>query len=123
MADLPVPQPEALESLEGVTVGRFAVRERLGEGGIGEVYRAEDTKLRRSVALKRMAPHLRSDPQYRNLFLKEAERVSRFTDPHIAALYDILEHGEDVFLVMELVQGRNLRQRLREPMSLEEFLT
>lgn len=122
MADAPVPRPEALETLEGVVVGRFAVRERLGEGGMGEVYRAEDTKLRRSVALKRMAPHLRSDPQYRNLFLKEAERVSRFTDPHIAALYDILEHGEDVFLVMELVEGHNLRQRLREPMSLEEFL-
>jgi tetratricopeptide (TPR) repeat protein len=122
MADLPVPQPEALESLEGVVVGRFAVRERLGEGGMGEVYRAEDTRLRRSVALKRMAPNLRSDPQYRNLFLKEAERVSRFTDPHIAALYDILEHGDDVFLVMELVEGRNLRQRLREPMSLDEFL-
>ncbi|MBZ5627476.1 MAG: protein kinase [Acidobacteriia bacterium] len=122
MADVPVPHGEALESLEGAIVGRFAVRERLGEGGMGEVYRAEDTKLRRSVALKRMAPHLRSDPQYRNLFLKEAERVSRFTDPHIAALYDILEQGEDVFLVMELVQGRSLRQRLREPMSLEEFL-
>lgn len=122
MADLPVPHPEALESLEGVVVGRFAVRERLGEGGMGEVYRAEDTKLHRAVALKRMAPHLRSDPQYRNLFLKEAERVSRFTDPHIAALYDILEHGEDVFLVMELVEGRSLRQRLRDPMSLEEFL-
>ena len=122
MADAPVPHPEMLETLAGVVVGRFAVGERLGEGGMGEVYRAEDTKLHRAVALKRMAPHLRSDPQYRSLFLKEAERVSRFTDPHIAALYDILEHGEEVFLVMELVDGRNLRQRLREPMSLEEFL-
>ncbi|MGI9101757.1 MAG: protein kinase domain-containing protein [Terriglobales bacterium] len=122
MADAPVQQQPPPESLTGAVVGRFAVRQRLGEGGMGEVYLAEDTKLHRMVALKRMAPHLRSDPQYRTLFLKEAERVSRFTDPHIAALYDILEHGDDVLLVMELVEGRNLRERLHEPMSLQQFL-
>ncbi len=112
----------APESLEGAVIGRFSVLERLGEGGMGEVYRAQDTRLGRFVALKRMAPHLRSDPQYRQKFTKEAERASRFSDSHIAALYDILEENGELFLIMELVEGRNLRQRLREPMALRDFL-
>ncbi len=110
------------ESLAGTVIGRFAVQERLGEGGMGEVYRAQDTRLGRSVALKRMAPVFRGDPQYRQKFLKEAERASRFTDPHIAALYDILEENNELFLVMEFVQGRNLSRRLRDPMAMSEFL-
>lgn len=111
------------EFTEGAVVGRFAVQERLGEGGMGEVYRARDTRLGRSVALKRMAPQLRTDPQYRNRFLKEAERASRLTDAHIAALYDILEEKDELFLVMELVDGRNLSQRLRQSTSLRDFLS
>ncbi len=122
MPDAPTSGAQGPQPLSGEVVGRFAVRERLGEGGMGEVYRAEDTKLRRSVALKRMAPHLRSDPHYRHRFLKEAERASGFSDPHIASLYDILEDGEELFLVMEFVEGRNLHQRLCQPMTLEEFL-
>src|SRR5438067_2142043 len=107
---------------EGAMVGRFAILDCLGKGGMGEVYRARDSRLGRLVALKCMAPELRADPQYRNRFLREAERASRFTDAHIAALYDILEEQEELFLVMELVDGCDLSQRLCRSTSLRDFL-
>jgi eukaryotic-like serine/threonine-protein kinase len=119
----PAPAKSAVapESISGAVVGRFRVGERLGKGGMGEVYRAEDTKLKRTVAVKRLAPGLRDDAIYRLRFLQEAERASRFSDAHVASLYDVLEEQGEIFLVMEYVEGENLRQRLRGPMSLEEF--
>jgi serine/threonine protein kinase/tetratricopeptide (TPR) repeat protein len=109
--------------LSGTAIGRFRVEALLGKGAMGEVYRAEDTTLKRFVALKRLAPDLRADARYRRRFLEEASQASRFSDAHIAALYDVLdEHGE-LFLVMEYVDGETLRQRLRRPMSLDQFFT
>src|SRR6185312_3948136 len=114
-------QPQ--DSLSGKIVGRFRIGDRLGKGGIGEVYCAEDTKLKRTVALKRLAPALRSDSLYRHRFLEEAERASRFTDSHVAAVYDVLEEQGEIFLILEYVEGQNLRQRLRHRLSLDEFFT
>jgi serine/threonine protein kinase/tetratricopeptide (TPR) repeat protein len=114
-------QPQ--DSLSGKVVGRFRIGERLGKGGMGEVYSAEDTKLKRTVALKRLAPSLRADSLYRHRFLEEAERASRFGDAHVAAVYDVLEEQGEIFLILEYVEGQNLRQRLREPLSLDEFFT
>ncbi len=114
---------EPQDSLSGTVVGRFRIGERLGKGGMGEVYRAEDTKLKRTVALKRLAPSLRADSRYRHRFLEEAERASRFGDAHIAAVYDVLEEQGEIFLILEYVEGQNLRQRLRQPLSLDEFFT
>src|SRR5437870_2398213 len=111
----------AAETLSGTIGGRFLIVERLGKGGMGEVYRAEDTKLKRSVALKRLGPHLRSDTAYRLRFLEEAERASRLSDSHVAAVHDVLEERGEIFLVMEYVEGENLRNRLRRYMSLEQF--
>ena len=112
-------QPQ--DSLSGTVVGRFRIGERLGKGGMGEVYRAEDSKLKRTVALKRLAPSLRADALYRRRFLEEAERASRFGDAHVAAVYDVLEEHGEIFLILEYVEGQNLRQRLRQPLSLDEF--
>ncbi len=109
-------------SLTGTTIGRFVIGERLGKGGMGEVYRAEDTRLKRTVALKRLSAHLRSDPLYRRRFEEEAERASRLNDAHVAAVYDVIEEQGEIFLVMEFVRGQNLRQRVQEPMRLEQFL-
>jgi serine/threonine protein kinase/tetratricopeptide (TPR) repeat protein len=110
-------------SLTGNTIGRFVIGERLGKGGMGEVYRAEDTRLKRSVALKRLSVSLRSDPLYRRRFEEEAERASCLNHAHIAAIYDVIEEQGEIFLVMEFVDGQNLRQRIQQaPMNLKQFL-
>ena len=111
-----------LQDLTGTSVGRFAIRARLGKGGMGEVYLADDTKLKRPVALKRIAPQLRADPAYRKRFLREAEYASQLSYEHIAGIYDVFEQGDDIFLVMEYVEGQTLRQRLNEPLDMPGFL-
>jgi serine/threonine-protein kinase len=109
--------------LSGSTIGRFQIHELLGAGGMGEVYRAEDTMLRRRVALKRVAPKLREHPSQRERILKEAQRASSLNSEHIAGVYDVLERQGELFLVMEYVEGTTLRQRLaRGALGLEEFL-
>jgi serine/threonine protein kinase/Flp pilus assembly protein TadD len=108
--------------LSGTTVGRFVIRNRLGAGGMGEVYCAEDTRLKRLVALKRISPAIHNNPHSRRRLWQEAECVSRLNDPHIAAIFDVFENGDDIFLVMEYVEGQTLRRRLQQPLSPAEFL-
>jgi eukaryotic-like serine/threonine-protein kinase len=108
--------------LSGTLAGRFEIRQRLGSGGMGEVYLAEDTLLKRLVAVKRLAPHLRTDRLSREHFLKEAERISALNNEHIAGIYDVLEDRGEVFLIMEYVEGANLRFRFNPRPSIEQFL-
>src|SRR2546427_5402536 len=108
--------------LSGTIIGRFAIRELLGKGGMGEVYRASDLRLKREVALKRIAPHLRGDKRSRERLWKEAEWASRLSDPHIAAVHDVIDEENELFIVMEYVEGQTLRRRLAEPISIVEFL-
>ena len=115
-------QTMANRDLTGTRVGRFAVRTRLGAGGMGEVYLADDTTLKRPVALKRMAARYRDDLYYRNRFVKEAQRASQLSSPHIAAVHDVLEARGEIFLVMEYVEGRTLRQFLDRPLGVGQFL-
>ena len=104
--------------------GRYVVTDELGAGGMGEVYRARDTRLNRDVAIKRMAPRLREDPEARARFLREVRRTSRLDDPHLAVVHDVLEENGHVFLVLELVHGQTLRERLADgPLALDEFLS
>jgi len=114
--------PPRHESLTGTVAGRFLIRDQLGAGGMGEVYRADDTRLKRPVALKRMAHPLRADQLYRQRFLEEAQRASGLTGTHVAAIYDVVEEQGEIFLVMEYVEGETLRQRLREPFTVQQFL-
>ena len=107
--------------LSGTIIGRFVIRELLGKGGMGEVYRASDLRLKREVALKRIAPHLRGDKRSRERFWKEAEWASRLSDPHIAAVHDVIDEENELFIVMEYVEGQTLRRRLTEPISAIEF--
>ena len=126
VANMPAPAqnpagPSDAADLTGQTVGRFAIRARLGAGGMGEVYRADDTALKRPVALKRMAPRLRTDESFRKRFLREAQFASGLSNPHIAGVYDVLEANGEMFVVMEYVEGVTLRQRLAQPLSIAEF--
>ncbi|HEV2306213.1 MAG TPA: protein kinase [Candidatus Acidoferrales bacterium] len=116
------PEAAAARNLIGKTVGRFAVDARLGAGGMGEVYRARDTKLRRVVALKRVAAHLCANENSRERLWKEALCASRLNDPHIAAIHDAFEDRGEIFLVMEYVEGQSLRDRMREPITVPQFL-
>jgi tetratricopeptide (TPR) repeat protein len=118
----PDPTAPSATDLVGKEVGRFSIRARLGAGGMGEVYLAEDTGLKRQVALKRVAPRLCSDATSRQRLWKEAEWVSRLNDPHIAAVYDVIEDGDEVFVVMEYVEGETLRRRLSRPLPVSDFL-
>ncbi len=114
--------PGEANDLTGKTVGRFAIRARLGAGGMGEVYCADDTRLKRPVALKRVAPRLQADEDYRRRFLREAQYASGLTNQNVAGVYDVLETDGEIFLVMEYVEGQTLRQRLAEPLGFPEFL-
>jgi len=109
------------EDLTGTSIGRFVIRSKLGAGGMGEVYYAEDTQLRRPVALKRVSYRLGNNPEARRQVLREAQRASALNSEYIAGVYDVVEEHGELFLVMEYVEGENLRQRLQRPMTLEQF--
>jgi serine/threonine protein kinase/tetratricopeptide (TPR) repeat protein len=113
--------PVVVDNLPGTLVGRFVVGRRLGAGGMGQVYVAEDPTLKRMVAIKRTAPGSRSDPSDHKRFLKEAQRASALNHPNIGAMYDVVEHAGELWLVMEYVEGETLRHRLSQPISTEEF--
>ena len=114
---------QSAPDLAGKVVGRFRIRGRLGSGGMGEVYLAEDTGLKRQVALKRIAPNARVDTKSRQRLWKEAELASRLNNPHIAAVYDVIEEGDEIFVVMEYVEGETLRRRLARPLRIDEFVS
>ena len=121
MADEIKTPPVVVDSLTGTLVGRFVVGRRLGSGGMGQVYIAEDPTLKRLVAMKRAAPRSQSDPADRKHFLKEAQRASALNHPNVGAMYDVVDHAGELWLVMEYVEGETLRHRLRKPISREEF--
>ncbi len=112
------------DELVGRRVGRFQIKRLIGAGGMGEVYLADDTVLQREVAVKRLSPKLRSDPEARNHILKEAQRASALSSPHIAGVYDVVEEQDELLLVMEYVEGESLRHRIRgtPAMPLATFL-
>jgi eukaryotic-like serine/threonine-protein kinase len=110
------------EDLTGRTVGRYVITARLGAGNMGEVYLAQHTQLRHNVAIKRLAPRLRADERYLVRFLREGQRASALNHPHIARVYDVLEEKGELLLVMEYVEGTTLREHLKEPIRMDEFL-
>jgi eukaryotic-like serine/threonine-protein kinase len=96
----------------GTKLGPYEIQSPLGAGGMGEVYRARDTRLERDVALKVLPANLSSDPLLRQRLEREAKAVSKLSHPHICTLYDIGHQDGMDFLVMELLEGETLEQRL-----------
>jgi serine/threonine protein kinase len=105
----------------GERLGPYEIVARLGAGGMGEVYRAIDTRLERPVAIKVLAASLAGEADGRQRFDREARAISRLTHPHICTLFDVGRDAGRDFLVMELLEGETLQSRLtRGPLPLDE---
>jgi serine/threonine protein kinase len=107
----------------GTRLGPYEVIAPLGAGGMGEVYRARDTRLDRIVAVKILPSHLSSDPTLRQRFEQEAKAISSLNHPHICALYDVGHQDGTDFLVMEYLEGDTLATLLEKgPLPLAQVL-
>src|SRR5271163_2753229 len=107
----------------GTKLGPYEIVSPLGAGGMGEVYRARDTRLDRTVAIKILPTHLSDNPEAKQRFEREAKAVSKLNHPHICTLHDIGHQDRGDFLVMELVEGETLEQRLRKgPLPADQTL-
>ena len=109
--------------VSGTKLGPYEILSPLGAGGMGEVYRARDTRLERTVAVKVLPTHMASSPEVRHRFEREAKTISQLSHPHICALYDVGREGEIEYLVMELLEGETLSDRLSKgALPLEQTL-
>src|SRR6476661_8157335 len=107
----------------GTRLGPYEIVAPLGAGGMGEVYRAHDSRLGRSVAIKVLPPHLVASPEVRTRFEREARTISTLNHPHICVLYDIGREHDTDYLVMEMVEGETLAHRLqRGPLPTADVL-
>ena len=96
-----------------LVASRYRVGDRIGEGGMGVVYRAFDEQLRRTIAIKVLPPALQNDPDRLGRFRNEARTLSALNHPHIVTIYEIGQEGPNPFIAMEWVDGETLRARLR----------
>jgi len=107
----------------GTKLGPYEIQSPLGAGGMGEVYRARDTRLDRTVAVKILPAHLAENPEARQRFEREARTISSLNHSNICTLYDVGEEGGTSYLVMEYMQGETLDARLQKgPLPLKQAL-
>jgi serine/threonine-protein kinase len=107
----------------GTKLGPYEVVVQIGAGGMGEVYRARDTKLARDVAIKVLPANFVNDPERLSRFQREARMLAALNHPNIATIYGLEQYGEVACLVMELVPGETLAERVKAgPLPIEEAL-
>ena len=107
----------------GTKLGPYEIQSPLGAGGMGEVYRARDTRLNRTVAVKVLPAHLSFDASLKQRLEREAKAISKLSHPHICTLHDIGHQDGVDFLIMEFLEGETLEQRLTKgPLPLEQTL-
>ncbi len=106
-------------------LGKYGIAEKLGEGSMGDVYKARDTILGRNVAIKLMAADIQRNPELKLRFYREAKAAANLHHPNIVTIYDLGEDGNTAYIVMELLQGRNLKDIIRDRLeiSLEQKLS
>jgi len=107
----------------GRKIKHYEILEKLGAGGMGEVYKAFDTKLRRPVAVKRMRPDIAADPERRKRFMREAQSAAGIGHPCVAQIHEILEENGELLMVMEYIEGRTLQKSGTETSDLDGFLS
>ena len=107
----------------GKVISRYRIVEKLGEGGMGKVYLAQDSELNRKVALKFLPPQFTENPEVNARFKHEARAAAALNHPNIITVYDVGEHEGNAFIAMEYIQGQSLRNLLaKEELSTNKIL-
>src|SRR5262245_8902185 len=106
----------------GTTISYYTILEKLGEGGMGVVYKARDMKLDRLVALKFLPQHVAGSELEKARFVQEAKASAALNHPNVCSIIDIQEHGGRQFIIMEFIEGENLKSKIKKGLGVDRIV-